>query len=239
MGRTDIPSMPRAEATFPGLNTLETAAALSTEQFVGFQKASPEFNMLDRLKDVVRLFEGEGIRHALIGGLAVGHHAIPRATKDVDVLVEEADVEKVRRLLPAYYQEGSADFQRYEIRGVRLDVVTARLRFQRSALDDAGAAKIDGVSVRVVAVRDLILLKFVAAGQRKDPAAALQDQADIAALIREKPSLTPADFSRLADVVRLNFRFTRESAARYDELIRWLNDTLTKLGRADCVLSGG
>ena len=42
-------------------------------------------------KDPLAEFVRSGVRFVVIGGYAVGHHAKPRATKDLDVLVSGAD----------------------------------------------------------------------------------------------------------------------------------------------------
>src|SRR5215212_4437533 len=43
--------------------------------------------ILDALRTASKRLSGLGIRHALVGGLAVGAHGFPRATKDIDFLV--------------------------------------------------------------------------------------------------------------------------------------------------------
>ena len=43
--------------------------------------------ILQALEVASRRLTGLGIRHALVGGLAVGAHGFPRATKDIDFLV--------------------------------------------------------------------------------------------------------------------------------------------------------
>jgi hypothetical protein len=59
-------------------------------------KAPPDLSLLDdivsaRVLDAMRTASAQltklGVRHALVGGLAVGVHGYPRATKDVDFLV--------------------------------------------------------------------------------------------------------------------------------------------------------
>lgn len=45
---------------------------------------------------LARLFRDEGIPYAVCGGIAVAIHGYPRATRDIDVLVREEDLEKVR-----------------------------------------------------------------------------------------------------------------------------------------------
>lgn len=44
------------------------------------------------MEALVDLFEAEGIEYALCGGLALAVHGYPRATKDIDLLIEAATV---------------------------------------------------------------------------------------------------------------------------------------------------
>ncbi len=41
------------------------------------------------LRDTILLLESSGIRYALIGGLAVNVHGVPRGTEDIDFLVDD------------------------------------------------------------------------------------------------------------------------------------------------------
>ena len=56
--------------------------------------------MLNRLKDVFASFQGHDVRYVVIGGIATVLHGVPRATFDLDILIE-ATPENVRRLLDA------------------------------------------------------------------------------------------------------------------------------------------
>jgi hypothetical protein len=44
------------------------------------------------MEALVDLFEAEGIEYALCGGLALAVHGYPRATKDIDLLIEAATI---------------------------------------------------------------------------------------------------------------------------------------------------
>ncbi len=55
--------------------------------------------VLRRAEEVSRRLAALGVPHALIGGLAVGVHGHPRATKDVDFLVGDAAFERIHPLL--------------------------------------------------------------------------------------------------------------------------------------------
>lgn len=56
-------------------------------------------NLVDELRTVVARLEQAGVDYALCGGVAVTIHGFVRATRDIDLLVAEADVERVLDLL--------------------------------------------------------------------------------------------------------------------------------------------
>jgi hypothetical protein len=51
-------------------------------------------NPVTELEAIVDVLTAEGIPYALCGGLALGLHGYPRATKDIDLLVEAAEIER-------------------------------------------------------------------------------------------------------------------------------------------------
>ena len=56
--------------------------------------------MLNRLKDVFKSFQQHEVRYVVIGGIAVVLYGVPRATFDLDILIE-ATPENAQRLLDA------------------------------------------------------------------------------------------------------------------------------------------
>lgn len=46
--------------------------------------------MLNRLQDVFRCFQKHNIKYLVIGGIASVMHGVPRATFDLDILIEDA-----------------------------------------------------------------------------------------------------------------------------------------------------
>jgi len=57
------------------------------------------------------------IRYAVVGGIAVSFYAVPRYTKEIDVLLYQEDIEKVREILHAlgFYDRSKAlDISRYK-----------------------------------------------------------------------------------------------------------------------------
>lgn len=63
--------------------------------------------MLNRYQDVFRSFQHHDVRYVVIGGVAAILHGVPRATFDLDILIE-ATPENARRLLTALLDAGLA-----------------------------------------------------------------------------------------------------------------------------------
>lgn len=61
--------------------------------------------MLNRLKDVVRSLQEHEVRYLVIGGIAAVIHGVPRATFDLDILIEPTP-ENGKRLLEALAEAG-------------------------------------------------------------------------------------------------------------------------------------
>jgi hypothetical protein len=65
-------------------------------------------DLIDELEAILAVLESAKIEYAVCGGLAVAIHGHPRATKDIDLLVEAADVSAVLALVkPLGYDEPS------------------------------------------------------------------------------------------------------------------------------------
>lgn len=63
--------------------------------------------MLNRLRDVFLSLNSHGVRYLVIGGTAVILHGVPRATFDLDILIEAAP-ENAKGLLSALAEAGFA-----------------------------------------------------------------------------------------------------------------------------------
>jgi len=61
--------------------------------------------MLNRLQDVFRSLQQNDVKYVVIGGIASILHGVPRATFDLDILIE-ATPENTRRLLDAFLEVG-------------------------------------------------------------------------------------------------------------------------------------
>ena len=61
--------------------------------------------MLNRLQDVFRSFQQHDVKYVVIGGIASVLHGVPRATFNLDILIE-ATPENAERLLTAFLDAG-------------------------------------------------------------------------------------------------------------------------------------
>ena len=61
--------------------------------------------MLNRLQDVFKSFQKHNVKYVVIGGIAAILHGVPRATFDLDILIE-ASLENTRRMLKALTEAG-------------------------------------------------------------------------------------------------------------------------------------
>ncbi len=133
------------------------------------------------LGDAQRALEEAGVRYAVIGGCARNAYAEPRATKDVDFVVD-ADAATypavVRALASRGFLHASAvtdpdsvvpDLALYrDAAGRRIDILFAKTSFERAALDrSATATPYVGLALPVVSPEDLLVYKLVA-GRTQD-----------------------------------------------------------------------
>ena len=86
--------------------------------------------MLDQLQSVFASFQKNDVRYLVIGGIAAVLYGVPRATFDLDVLIE-ATLENAKRLLQAMSESGlgtaslaSAD----EVLSTEITIFTDRIR---------------------------------------------------------------------------------------------------------------
>ena len=136
-------------------------------------------------REFVELFEALQIPYALIGGLAVSVHGIPRPTHDLDFTIALAR-DRTSLLFDAVVELGysvSDEFingwvdqvgglplirVRKWVRGgsIDVDIFLAESRFQASLLARSARVEVDGVPSQVASPEDLILLKLIASRPR-------------------------------------------------------------------------
>ena len=95
-----------------------------------------------------------GVRHALVGGLAVGAHGYVRATKDVDFLVGDEAFEHHGLLVT--FKSGIP----IEVDGIRIDYLSPAAL--GGHLESALESGTESVGVNVIGLEPLIFMKLVA-----------------------------------------------------------------------------
>ena len=144
-------------------------------------------NLYDEFFNVVRAFQGKGIRYALVGGLSLAFHDRPRFTRDIDLLVHPDDLDDIREVLesigyrqtaPAWtFKNTNLALHRYHKPGeydeMLVDIIVAD-EAHIGVLADAIQADSDAGPVPVARRQDIIRLKRCRN--------TTQDQADIEAL---------------------------------------------------------
>jgi hypothetical protein len=162
------------------------------------------------LSDLMRWFEGEHLRAAVIGGVAAGLHGEPRLTEDVDAVTLDIGAEQLIASGQRYgfvpRVEDALEFS-HRTRvllmkhrsGVNLDLSLGALPFEFEVVERAQRVDVGGgVEITIASPEDLIIMKALA---RR-----VQDMADIAGIIDAQPEL---------DVERIR-RWVREFASVLD-----------------------
>jgi hypothetical protein len=140
-------------------------------------------------KDLLAEFARFEVNYALLGGYAVGFHAKPRATKDLDLLISGAgeNLARVAAALAAFGAPravvenvrtlGANEIAHFGIPPVRVDLLRSADGIDaEAAIQRALTVEIDGLTIPVLTIGDLLANKR-AAGRP-------QDLADVALLER-------------------------------------------------------
>jgi hypothetical protein len=139
--------------------------------------------MRDSIDTLVRRFSQRGIDFAFIGGVALALHGLPRATKDVDFIVDRGSADEVDALLLTIGFERlqrSDTFGNYLLGPLRVDLLFTKGAHTQGMLQRARVVNTSGGSGKLVCAEDLIGLKLQAlANNPKRPF----DQGDITALL--------------------------------------------------------
>lgn len=138
------------------------------------------------LFDMVDLCTADRLDYAVMGGIAVRIHGIPRPTYDVDVTIAASSAElnalfegleargyTVPQVYRAGWQDRVADMPIVKVRcfleegfGIDVDLFLAETEFQKALLQRTVDAEYQGRSIKVVSPEDLILLKLLASRPR-------------------------------------------------------------------------
>jgi len=159
------------------------------------------------LEKLLPRFEAQGIRYALIGGLALGLLGVGRATMDIDFLVLRDDMSMVDRLMTDLGYEcryRSENVSQYVSPLAVFGEVDFLHAFRESALAMLRRARKQEIfggtlQIKVITPEDLIGLKLQAL--KNDPSGRALDLEDIKALVRIHG--TDLDWVRIREYVRI------------------------------------
>jgi hypothetical protein len=129
---------------------------------------------LEVLKIVAERLRGAGIAYMVTGSVAMSHYAVPRMTRDIDLIVElsAADVDRVCRLFEDdFYVDRHAVLHAVEIPAafnmihvglvVKVDIVVRKeTEYRRMEFARRRRLTVEGQELFVVAPEDLILSKL-------------------------------------------------------------------------------
>jgi predicted nucleotidyltransferase len=150
-------------------------------------------NVFEEFKQLVSELEKQGVRYALVGGVAMAFYTAPRFTRDIDLLVDSDDFDKVKAILEkeGYFESASPwTFQRVAIELHRflkvateedemlIDILIAKDEEVRGVIQNAVDAESQEGKIMLANKKDLIWLK-----RSRD---SKQDQADIEKLEDDK-----------------------------------------------------
>ena len=160
------------------------------------------------LKELGAVLTEVGSEHALVGGIAVGHHGRQRATIDVDILVPRNKLGPLRRALEArgYRVEVSSDMLRVFPSGSSpkqdeeaiADIVAKDAHaVLGAAFSETESATVLGHPVNVVRRGALVALKFHAVSSTtRQHADRLQDVVDIERIVTKGFDSVDASLAR-------------------------------------------
>ena len=166
------------------------------------------------LRLIAQLLEREGVAYALIGGVAVQLHiADPRTTLDIDFAVPTYAHIPRGALLDAGFVHTGRHEHSDNWRAPGSGTLKQRIAIQFSAEDEGLAAAVEharfvdlgaGTRLRVATVRDLALLKLVAAEEvTRRPSKRAHDVADVLTLLEEHPDVDTVELRERLQRVRV------------------------------------
>ena len=149
-------------------------------------------NVFEEFKQLVMELERHKVRYALVGGVAMAFYTEPRFTRDIDLLVDFEDFEKVKGILDeiGYFESASPrTFRKVAIELHRflnvtpedetmIDILVAKTEEVRRVIRDSVEAESAEGKIRIASRKNLIWLKRMRDSK--------QDQADIEKLEDEK-----------------------------------------------------
>lgn len=146
-------------------------------------------------RDFCALLEELPFPWAIVGGVAFGINALPRATKDIDAIVidERGRAEEIAKAAEGFGFEPLSESSiamakrtrvlqlRHIASGVPTDILLGLFPFEKRVVDRAKSHEFQGIDFRIATAEDLIILKAFAGRERdlRDIADMLEIRADL------------------------------------------------------------
>jgi hypothetical protein len=151
-------------------------------------------DLLEELKNLTATLDSEGIEYALCGGLAMAIYAMPRATLDIDIMIELGSLSRTKRAVeelgfelsgaPMAFEDGKIQiYQRCKIDAVSAEELVLDLLLvtpeTREVWENRLKVDWEGGTLSVVSPAGLIILKsFRGSGQDRDDIEYLRNISD-------------------------------------------------------------
>lgn len=130
-------------------------------------------NLFHEFFAITEQFETRAIPYALIGGIALAFHDVPRFTRDIDLLIDPADTERVKQVFKALgyfesaepwtFQKSNATLYRFmkteRQDHLLVDVVAGHETRHREIIDQAIVDESQSGAVRIARKEDIVWLK--------------------------------------------------------------------------------
>ena len=148
----------------------------------GLSRTASGMPISQAIRDLAPLANASGIAWALCGGLAVGAHARPRGTDDIDVVLkDESDVDEFARKTSAKFRRTRMHAMVHVGTGVEVELVSPQFvkispLIASKAIDSAIHATVGGVQMPVVSRDGLVAMKLCRGSD--------YDRGDVKAIVR-------------------------------------------------------
>ncbi|MEX1233190.1 MAG: nucleotidyl transferase AbiEii/AbiGii toxin family protein [Planctomycetaceae bacterium] len=130
-------------------------------------------NLFDEFFAITEQLETRGVPYALIGGIALAFHDVPRFTRDIDLLIRPADVDRVKHIFetlgyfesaePWTFQKTNATLYRFmkteQQDHLLVDVVAGHESRHHEIIDRVVVDESRSGPVRIARKEDIIWLK--------------------------------------------------------------------------------
>jgi len=130
---------------------------------------------LEILADVVKRLDQAGIEYMLTGSMAMNYYAVPRMTRDIDIIIElhKEDAHQAYTLFSVDYyisEEGIREALKYNTSFniinnqaiVKIDfIIRKKSEYRITEFKRREKVKIDGFEIYIVSIEDLIISKLI------------------------------------------------------------------------------